>query len=113
MFVSATVLFPEPDESSSQPHTLFFKIHFNMLPSMLRSSKWNLSLRFFDTLMGTGVIYSGVERPGREANHSSTSRAKVKNAYICMAWCENSVHDVHAADINQHWPGSDIILASY
>jgi len=44
--------------------------------------------------MGTGVSSPGVERPGREADHSSTSSAEVKNEwsyttippYAFMGW---------------------------
>jgi hypothetical protein len=31
--------------------------------------------------MGTGVLSLGIKRPGREADHSSLSSAKVKNAW--------------------------------
>jgi hypothetical protein len=45
--------------------------------------------------MGTGAIFLGVKRPGREADHSAPSSAEVKNAwsytstpqYVFMAWC--------------------------
>jgi len=42
-----TCLYPEPAQSSPLPHIHFLKIHLNMiLPSMARSPKWSLSLRF-------------------------------------------------------------------
>jgi hypothetical protein len=39
-----------------------------------------------------GPVTLGVERPGREADHSSLSNSVVKNArtppkYVFMAWC--------------------------
>jgi hypothetical protein len=45
--------------------------------------------------MGTRGSFPGVKRPGREADHSPSSRAEVKNAwsytstpqYVFMAWC--------------------------
>jgi hypothetical protein len=45
--------------------------------------------------MCTGVIFSGIKRPGSDANHSSPSSAEVKNScsytsippYTCMARC--------------------------
>jgi hypothetical protein len=45
--------------------------------------------------VGTGVLSSGVKRPGREANHSPPSTAEVKNVYshtptppyVCKPWC--------------------------
>jgi hypothetical protein len=45
--------------------------------------------------MGTRDLYLGVKRPGREADHSPSSIAEVKNAwsytsapsYAFMAWC--------------------------
>jgi hypothetical protein len=45
--------------------------------------------------MGTGVSFSGVKRPGCEADHSPPSSAEVKNAwsytstpqYVFMEWC--------------------------
>jgi len=44
--------------------------------------------------MGTGVLSPGVKWPGREADHSPTYNAEVKNAwsynstspYVFMAW---------------------------
>jgi len=36
--------------------------------------------------MVTGALSVGVKRPGREADHSPTSSAKVKNA-----WCYTSI----------------------
>jgi len=39
--------YPEPVESSPHPHTLFFKIHFNIiLPFKSMPSKWFHSIRF-------------------------------------------------------------------
>jgi hypothetical protein len=36
----------------------------------------------------TGVLSSGVKRPGREADHSPPSSAEVKNPpHVFMAWC--------------------------
>jgi hypothetical protein len=43
--------------------------------------------------VGTGVLSPGVKRPGREADHSSSSSAKVENVlssappYAFTAWC--------------------------
>jgi len=45
--------------------------------------------------MGTGLLFPGVKRPGREVDHSPQSSAEVKNSrnyatthqYILMAWC--------------------------
>jgi hypothetical protein len=38
--------YPKPDETSPHPHTLFFKINFNILfPSMPMSSKWPVLFR--------------------------------------------------------------------
>ena len=45
--VSATFPYPEPDQSSPDPHIHFLKIQFNIiLPYMPGSTKWSLSLRF-------------------------------------------------------------------
>jgi hypothetical protein len=52
-------------------------------------------ISLFATTSSTGVLSSGVKRPGREADHSLLSTAEVKNArrytstppYVRMAWC--------------------------
>jgi len=44
---AATGPYPEPDESSPQPPSLFLKIHSNIIfPSTPRSSNWSLLFRF-------------------------------------------------------------------
>jgi len=42
----ATGPYPEPDESSSHPLTLFPEIHSNILLSTRRPFEWSLPLRF-------------------------------------------------------------------
>jgi hypothetical protein len=44
--VPATYPYPEPDQSSSLPLSHFLTILHDILPSVLGSSKWSLSLRF-------------------------------------------------------------------
>jgi hypothetical protein len=45
--VPATCSYSEPNQSSSSPPSHILKFHFNItIPSMPRSSKWSLSLRF-------------------------------------------------------------------
>jgi hypothetical protein len=75
--------------------------------------------------MGTRGSFSGVKRPGREADHSPPSSAEVKNAYrytftpqyAFMAWCSFKVqgqlylcimHDIRCHD-NTEWRCFDTV----
>jgi hypothetical protein len=54
-------------------HDLYFIFH------MMNFKSFGSEAHPASDPVGTGVLSSGVKRPGREANHSSPSSAEVKN----------------------------------